>query len=118
MEGEMIPYWALCANIAAVEVAKGWPARWDPPRQGILYGAWLGQFVVISETDRGSTLRLYALEYDPAVEGALNEAGGPLMYDMDRKQEEGPGGAPGDEPMGGGLSPDDLTSLEEHYGEK
>lgn len=109
---------ALIASISAVEMAKGWATYFDPPRQGIVYGAWLGHYMVISGTEPGSALRLYSKAYDPGVEGALKQAGGPMMYDLDRKKPEG-GGSPGDDPHGGGpITGEDLTSLEENYGGK
>jgi hypothetical protein len=107
--------WALCCNILAVEMAKGWPTYFDPPRQGIIYGAFLGKYVVTS-AGLESPIRLHRFDYSPAIEGMLKD--GPKAYDMDAKQEEGTGGIPGERIPGKGFDPNDLTSLEEGYGTK
>jgi hypothetical protein len=107
---------ALVSNILSVEMARGWAAWMSPPRQGVLYAAMLGEYIVASE-GLESPLRLYKFKYSPAIEGMLKD--GPKMYDMDHNPGEGEA-LPGRNIPGGGFDPDDLTSLEEEplYGTK
>lgn len=106
---------SLVANIAAVEMAYGWPATQEPPRQGVVWAAFLGNFVVISDDAPNSPPRLYLKPYSPELEGELKE-NGPMMYDMDAK---GGDGTPGDNKGSiRDLSKEDFTSLEKHLGDK
>lgn len=106
---------ALVSNILSVEMAKGWATYFDPPRKGVLYGAYLGKYIIASD-GLEAPLRLYSFKYSPAIEGMLSS--GPKMYDMDAKKGES-GTAPGEQNIrGSGFDPNDLTSLEEGYGTK
>ena len=72
---------ALAANLASVELAKGFPTHQSPPRQGIIW-AQVGPYVVITPVKKGEP-RLYALDLGPEM-GALIGQYGPIIYDMDK----------------------------------